>query len=133
MRVFLSVKKVTKTNAFLKSFKKRTKEILLKILLLSIIGTPYTSMKNEPNYLLQFDERKILEEYSTCMPKVIGEYLTVTQVSNVSKQKRNSRWGRGGLGAICLLASRKLLDIGCAHASSFQRVCSWFKNYERFH
>ena len=83
--------------------------------------------------LLQFDERKILEEYSTCMPKVIGEYLTVTQVSNVSKQKRNSRWGRGGLGAICLLASRKLLDIGCAHASSFQRVCSWFKNYERFH
>lgn len=40
MRVFLSVKKVTKTNAFLKSFKKRTKEILLKILLLSIIGTP---------------------------------------------------------------------------------------------
>ena len=42
MRVFLSVKKVTKTNAFLKSFKKRTKEILLKMLLLSIIGTPYT-------------------------------------------------------------------------------------------
>ena len=63
MRVFLSVKKVTKTNAFLKSFflKKRTEEILWKILLLSLTGTKQY-IHEKRTKLLQFDEKNILME-----------------------------------------------------------------------